>query len=179
MIYGKNINLWAIERPDLVQNYSWGNDPELVKLTGITPLPRSGWEIERWYESIQGNPNTFVFSIKLNDSIYIGNVEITNLDWRNRKGEIGVMIGDKKSRGKGYGTEAILLMCRFGFEEMNLHKIYARILAYNDRAIKTFEKCGFKKEGIERDGYYVGGEYRDIITYGILKGEFREMDKGN
>lgn len=174
MICGKEINLWAVERSDLVHNYNWGNDPELVKLTGMIPFPKSSWEIERWYESIQGNPNIHTFSIKLNDGTYIGNVEVSNIDLKNRKGEVGIMIGSPNSRGKGYGGEALQLMSRFAFEEMNLNKLYAKVLEFNHRAKKLFESCGYQMEGMERKSFYTWGKYWDVVLFGMLKDEFIE-----
>ncbi|MCE1246425.1 MAG: GNAT family N-acetyltransferase [Firmicutes bacterium] len=174
MISGKNVNLWALERSDLVQNYSWGNDPEVVKLTGMKPFPRSVWELEKWYESVQMNPNVQTYSVKLNDGTYVGNIELSNIDWRSGKAELGVMIGSPSNRSKGWGSEAIMLLCRFAFEEMNLHRIYVRVLSFNYRAVKTFEKCGFIREGIEREAFYTDCKHVDVFQYGILKNEFIE-----
>jgi len=172
MIGGRRINLWAVERADLIQNYSWANDPEIVRLTGMTPFPKSSWEIERWLESIQGNPGINTYSIKLNDGTYIGNIEISHIDWRSLNGEVGIMIGGKGNRGKGYGHEAIQILDKFAFEEMNLHRLYARILPFNRAAIKAFEKCGYTKEGEERDGHFAGGKYWNVLIYSLLRDEY-------
>lgn len=175
MIPGKRINLWAIEKGDLLQNYLWGNDPEIVKLTGITPIPRTAWDIEKWYESLLGNPNVQTFAIKLNDGTYIGNVEISKIDWRCRSGELGIVIGDRKSRGKGYGKEAVLMVARYAFEELGLHRLYARVLSYNKDAQKFFESLGFKKEGTERESFLAWGRFWDVYVYSMLDEEFFKL----
>ena len=180
MIPGKDINLWAIERSDLMQNYYWANDPEIVKLTGMVPFPKSSWDVDRWYESLQGNNSIFTYAIKLNNGDYIGNIEISNIDWRTRKGEIGVMLGGDNTRGKGLGSQAIKLLTGFAFEQMNFNRIYARILEFNNPAIKAFTKCGYIKEGEEREGFYIDGKYYNVLMFSILKKEymekFRSMD---
>lgn len=174
MIQGKDINLWAVERTDLIQNYSWANDPDIIRTTGMVPYPKSSWDIERWFESLQGNNSVYTYSIKKNNGEYIGNIELSNVDWRIRKAEIGIMIGDPSQRGKGIGVEAINLLTGYAFQEFNLHRIYARILAFNKPALRAFEKCGYIKEGVERSGFYTEGKYEDIVSCSILKDEFIE-----
>ena len=74
MINGENIRLWAIERDDLINNYVWANDPEIISSSGLPPYPMSFFEIEKWYENILINPLIRVFAIKLKTSEYIGNI---------------------------------------------------------------------------------------------------------
>ncbi len=174
MIPGRSINLWALEKGDLVQNYLWGNDPEIVKLTGMNPSPKTAWEVERWYEQMVSDPNIMTLAIKLNDGTYVGNVEISNIDWRSRKGEIGVMIGDRSNRRCGYAREAVLLICRHAFEEMGLHRIYANILPFNQKAMNFFESCGFTREGELREAFFTWGRWWNIQVMSILAHEFFE-----
>ena len=174
MIPGKQINLWAIEKGDLLQNYIWANDPEIRAMAGMTPFPRSAWDVDRWYETLQGNPNVKAFAIKTTEGAYIGNVEIGDIEWRSRTGEIGIIIGDRKSRGRGLGKEAVIMAARFAFEEMGLHRLYAKVLSFNQGACNLFKSIGFIKEGVEREAFYIWGGYRDVVIYGMLIGEFLE-----
>lgn len=172
MICGKDINLWALEKTDIAQNYYWGNDPELIKLTGMPPFPKSGREIEQWMDNIISNPFIQTYAIKQNDGTYIGNVELSNIDWISRKAEVGIMIGNNSSRNRGLGSQAILLLSRFAFEDMGLHRLYAKVLNYNHRAQKTFEKCGYTVEGKERESFFAWGHFWDVIIYGMLSSDF-------
>ena len=174
MIPGKSINLWALEKGDLVQNYLWGNDPEIVKLTGMNPAPKTAWEVERWYDQMVSDPNLVTLAIKLNDGTYVGNVEISSIDWRSRKGEIGVMIGNRSYRRQGYAREAILMMCRHAFEEMGFHRIYAHVLPFNQKAHKLFEACGFTDEGEMREAFFTWGRWWNVSVMSILAEEFFE-----
>ncbi|MEW6280937.1 MAG: hypothetical protein AB1758_20145, partial [Candidatus Eremiobacterota bacterium] len=76
MLEGKLIRLWALERHDLLKNYQWANDRELIRLAGMNPLPKSVWEVERWYESASTSATTQVFAIKTPEGDYLGNIDL-------------------------------------------------------------------------------------------------------
>ncbi len=93
----------------------------------------------------------------------IGCVYFLAVDRTHNKAEYGVLIGEDDARGKGYGTKIAKLMLRFGFKELGLHRIYLRALEGNDRAIKSYENAGFKKEGFLTDDVLIDGEYRNVV----------------
>jgi RimJ/RimL family protein N-acetyltransferase len=174
LLRGEKAYLCALERFDLVKNYGWGNDPELIHLAGIQPYPKSSWEVEKWYECSLTNPNSRLFALKTRDGEYIGNVELSRIDWRAGSAEVGLIIGEKEFWNRGIGEEALLLILEFAFGELRLHRISARILEHNARALRCFEKVGFIREGIERESFYQNGQYFSIIQMGILRREFEE-----
>lgn len=98
----------------------------------------------------------------------IGSVYVRDIDRTHQKAEYGIFIGEESARGKGYGTAAAKLMIRYCFEELMLHRLFLRVYAENDRAIRSYEKAGFEKEAYLRDDVFVGGKYRDIILMGIV-----------
>jgi RimJ/RimL family protein N-acetyltransferase len=173
VIEGNLVTLCALERHDLMRNYVWANDRELIRLTGMQPFPRNSAELERWYEQVLNNPLARMFAVKTKTNEYIGNIEISNIDYRQGKGELGIMIGDRKFRGKGLGREAIMLLAKFVFEELRFNKLYARVLEYNEAAQKCFVNAGFKAEGRDRQSFYGEGKFWDILNYGILAQEFK------
>jgi RimJ/RimL family protein N-acetyltransferase len=172
MIPGKRVNLWALEKADLVKNYTWANDPEIIKLTGINPIPRSSWEVEKWYDSVLSQNDTHVYAIKLSTGTYIGNVNIFNIDWISRNGEVGIFIGEKEYRNNGYASETMKLLLRHYFEDIGFHRIYARVLAYNKNAQKLFESCGFQKEGVEKEAFYTWERHWDVMRYAVIARDF-------
>ena len=172
MIQSDNLHLWPIERQDLNNNYVWANDMELTRLAGATPLPRSSQDVEQWYRNLRVTPAQHIFAKKTKHGEYLGNIEFRGLDLRCGCAEIGIIIGERKAWGQGLGAEAIRSMCNFGFGELRLHRIYATTLSNNPRAIRLFEKCGFKLEGIKRQAYYQDGQYLDILMWGLLENEF-------
>lgn len=175
MLISEHLQLWALERHDLIKNYGWGNDQELALLTGMSPLPKTSFELERWYEGVVANPGLKVFAIKTHQGENIGNAELAQIDWRVRRAEVGVMIGDREYWSKGYGREAVMLLAELAFMEMNLHRLEARVLAYNLRARRCFEACGFKPEGSLREAHYSFGKHHDICLYGLLRPEYFEI----
>ena len=98
----------------------------------------------------------------------VGSVYVRDIDHTHHKAEYGIFIGEACARGKGYGTAAAKLMIRYCFEEMKLHRLYLRVYAENQQAIRSYEKAGFEKEALLRDDVCIGGEYRDIVLMGIL-----------
>lgn len=173
MIQGRRIRLWALEKFDVARNYQWGNDPELIHLTGMNPYPKSLVDLERWFETVCVNQSQKLFTIKLQDGEYIGNVDISDIDWRVGHGEVGIVLGEKAYWGQGYGREALDLLADFAFTEMRLHRLEARVLRHNERAQRLFESTGFMREGTMRDQFHQGGRYVDVICYSLLSTDRR------
>ena len=89
-----------------------------------------------------------------------------------------IIIGEKEEWGKGYGSEAINLMLDYAFGYLNFHRVSIGVVGFNERAIRFYETVGFKREGIQRDGYYYNHEYHDFVMMSLLDDEFRSLQKG-
>lgn len=100
----------------------------------------------------------------------VGQIRLFN--WQPREGiaEIGYWVG-RRHWGKGYGSEAVRLACRFGFGTMRLHRINAVVVAGNDRSERALTKAGFRLEGTSRSSTRVAGGWRDERLFGLLRGE--------
>jgi RimJ/RimL family protein N-acetyltransferase len=175
LIKGKEIDLWALERYDLLEYLKWSNDRELIHLTGMPVLPKSMDELEIWYCHAMKNPGNKFFAIRTKKEEYIGNIELNSIDWINRNLEIGILIGRREFHGKGLGLDATLTVLHFIFEQLNFHRVYLSVINYNKKAINLYEKCGFKKEGIKREAFLYRGQHVDIIEMALLKYEFEEI----
>lgn len=103
----------------------------------------------------------------------IGGARLDHISWNDRKARFAIGIFDRRFWSCGYGTEATRLLLRYGFEDLRLHRIDLRVLAFNTRAIRCYEKCGFRQEGVERESALVGGAWHDDIMMSILEGEYR------
>ncbi|MEA1992870.1 MAG: GNAT family protein [Euryarchaeota archaeon] len=175
MIKGKKVVLRALEKEDIENCWRWINDPEITE--GLAMIfPVSKYEEEKWYENTVGDDKNKIFAIEA-DSTYIGNIGLHEIDWVNRKAELGIMIGEKESQGKGYGTDAIKTLLRYAFTKMNLHKIQLRAFEYNKKAIQCYKKCGFNEEGVMREDVFRNGTYHSTIFMSILRSEFIEDEK--
>lgn len=101
----------------------------------------------------------------------LGSVYIRDIDNLHHKGEYGIFIGEESARGRGIGTQAAKLMVAYGFEQLGLHRIYLRALAGNDRALKSYEKAGFVREGYLKDDVCINGRYADIVWMAVVNKE--------
>lgn len=106
----------------------------------------------------------------------LGSVYIRDIDRDHCKGEYGIFIGEDEARGRGIGTEAARLMIQYGFEELGLHRIYLRVLADNERAIRSYEKAGFRQEGYLHHDVCIQGKYVDIVWMAIVNEEKKSED---
>lgn len=174
MYKGEKIRLREYKKEDIKLAQEYVNDSEIKKLLnpGI-PFLYTYEDEEKWYENLSASKDTYNFAIEtLEDKKYIGGCGINEVDWKNSYVVIGIFIGDKDYLGKGYGTDAMKVLMHFIFEQMNIHKIKLNVFSFNKRAIKSYEKCGFKVEGILRDELFVDGKYHDEVSMGILREEY-------
>ncbi len=174
---GKLVRLRAYEKSDLKAVMKWINDEEVTDLLGGEMLiyPVSSVAEEKFIETAAASSDkqkTFVIET-LAERRYIGAISFNVIDWRNRSAGLGIVIGEKPLWGKGYGTDAMRVMIRLAFDKMNLHRLWLHVHDYNARAIASYEKCGFKREGLLRDDHFARGIYHDTIVMGILESEYR------
>jgi RimJ/RimL family protein N-acetyltransferase len=174
MYTGEKVRLREYRREDTQHAQSYINDPEVKRfLTPGIPFPVTLDEEEKWVSSQSAFKNEYNFAIEnLEDQRYIGGCGINSLDWKNSVATVGIFIGDKSLWGRGYGTDAMKVLVKFIFEQMNINKIKLNVYSFNERAIKSYEKCGFKKEGQLREEIFRDGKYFDEYVMGILRKEY-------
>ena len=97
----------------------------------------------------------------------VGVVYLTEINWINRNACVGIIIGDDQ-QNKGYGTEAIKLIVNHAFNNLNLHRVYAYILEYNDRSVKIFEKNNFVLDGVLKEAIFKNGKYHNLSVYSLI-----------
>jgi len=121
-------------------------------------------EVEMWYRQVAGDPLHWIIAL---EERCIGTARLHNLDRQNRRARYAIGIFDPACWGQGYGTEATRLVLRYAFEELKLHRVDLRVLEFNHRAIACYEKCGFVREGIEREGSRIGFDSKRLcVTLG-------------
>lgn len=175
MLQGKLVRLRAPERGDLPTFVRWFNDPEATQFLLRGP-PMSLEEEEQWYSDLQKREGS-VFCIETTEGKLIGTLGIMQLDWADRRAEIGVMIGEKEYWSRGCGTEAITLLLKYMFEEMNLERVGLFCDETNLRAQRCYQKCGFVVEGKFRHHRIKGGTFTDDVMMSILRSEWDERNR--
>ncbi len=176
MIYGKNIRFRASEKSDIPQWVEWLNDPDVIK--GLQMPHPLGLEDENtWFEAMMKRPmeeHILVIEVKESKGWHmIGNIGFDHVDWLNASAEMGIFIGNKAFWDKGFGTDSVHLMLKYGFESLNFHRIWLRVYATNERAIRCYEKAGFVHEGAFREGEYRHGKYIDVNIMSVLRSEWK------
>ena len=177
MLKGELVILRALEEEDAYELIKYVNDIEILQyLTLYRPLSLQD-ELEfirRVREEMKQN-RSFSFAIVDKEANkLIGTIGLHNVDWISRNAELGIAIWKKEYWGRGYGTDAMKLLLYYGFTFLNLHRIWLRVYSFNKRAIRAYEKIGFKMEGTLREHVFKNGRYLDIHIMGILKYEFEE-----
>lgn len=181
MIYGERIRFRHAERSDIPRFVEWLNDPEVRKGILIY-LPMSLMEEEAWFENMNKRPvDERVLCIDMRQPgqdgqadtwKHIGSCGFNDINWRNRSAEFGILIGDKSVWNQGYGTEAVRLLVKLGFETLNLNRIYLHVFGNNPRAVRAYEKAGFTHEGRHRQANFQDGQYIDELVMSILREEW-------
>lgn len=171
------IYLRALELNDYTELYKWRNNFNVTDLLGGNRFFVSSFREKKWVEDAIINDKTnlhLAICLKEANQI-IGLVNLTNIDFRNRKAEFSIMIGDSKQHNKGYGSFAINLMLSHGFEELNLNRIYLTVLSINNKAKEMYENLGFKEEGVLREDIFKNNTYHDLYLMSILKNEYKSQ----
>jgi len=173
MYTGKLVQLRAYEKEDIEAAKNYINDPEIKHyLHPGVPFPVTLSDETKFIEGISAFKDNYSFAIDTLEGHYIGGCGLNKVDWKNRVAEVGIFIGDKDYWGKGYGSDAMKVLIDFIFNEMNLNRIMLNVYGFNERAIKSYIKCGFVKEGVLRQALFKGGQYHDEIIMSILREEY-------
>lgn len=173
MYSGKKVRLRAYKKEDVEYAWKYINDEEIKRclIPGI-PYPMTLEEEEKWYQEQSAFRDTYNFAIEtLEEGKYIGGCGINKVDWKNSVATVGIFIG-KDYLSRGYGTDAMNTLVGFIFNQMNINKVKLNVYSFNERAIKSYKKCGFKLEGTLRQEIFRDGKYYDEYVMGILREEY-------
>ena len=169
MYEGKLVRLRAFESGDLDANHAFVNDYETLRgmISGI-PFPSSVADEQQWLgQQSSYTRGEYQFAIEDADGDLVGRCGPIRVDWKNRVAELAIMVG-APYRGRGYGTEAMGLLCDFCFREMNLHRLKVSVLAFNQPALRCYLANGFQQEGVLRGEVFRDGKYHDVLVLGRL-----------
>lgn len=163
----------------------WTHDASYLRLISLDPaLPASPAQIKKRYEAIEKeqdeDKNLFYFALRMrSDDRLIGFARLFWIEWSNGAGFVQLGIGEPKDRGQGYGSEALGLLLRFAFDELNLYRLTAIIPEYNTVALHVFSKAGFVEEVRRRQSVSRDGRRWDLLHLGILQAEWHAHQARN
>jgi RimJ/RimL family protein N-acetyltransferase len=183
---GRFVRLSAADPEEIGKAYShWNRDTELMRLFGTGPsrLHSVRASVEFYEKELKDTPPSHIyFSIRsLDDDRLLGETDLEIVNWAACDAFVGIGIYDREDWGKGYGTDAMKLILQFAFTEANLRRVTLTVFEYNPRAVRSYEKAGFRVEGRVRNALLKDGKRWDIFHMGILLEDWMELnnDEGN
>lgn len=176
---GKDIRFGPIDHEkDPAIESRWTHDSDFMRMTDIQPArPMSAAMVKKRYEKlekeIEEEKNLYYFAIRAKDDDHLlGRAAVQGIEWTNGNCLIQVDIGSVQDRGKGFGTQAMQMLLRFVFAELNLFRATARVQEYNDAAIALMRRFGFVEEVRRRQALERDGRRWDLVVFGLLRDEW-------
>ena len=174
-LQGSRVLLRGFEERDKGARLASGRHAEEVRMYGgdtggLAPLTAE--DVDRWYAALASQPHAWAAEV---DGRCIGTARLHSLNEHDRRARYAVGIFQPALWSRGYGTEVTRLALRYAFGELGVHRVDLRVLEYNQRAIACYEKCGFVREGVERESALVDGVWYSDVMMSILEHEYRAI----
>lgn len=177
ILKGDNIALRALEPADLDILFEWENDTSIWMVSG-TLAPFSRFVLEQYLASahldIYAHKQLRMVIDLLDDednsedTIPIGCIDLFDFDPKNRRAGVGILIGDKDMRNRGYATQALELIINYAFKTLDVHQLYCGITTDNEPSLRLFKKLGFEVTGLKQDWVYYDSKYHDEYTLQLI-----------
>lgn len=179
IVYYNQKYLFPLSYEDLSMIKDWRNS-QMEILRQWKPLTDANQE--RWYQIVSDDQNQVIFSIKeyneLNHLQLTGYCGITNIDYINHRGEISFLVDPTRACDpelyRTYFSTVLYLLCQYGFDELNLHKMFTETFDFREEHIKILEDFGFRKDGIMREHHYTKGNYWNSVIHSIIQNEWKK-----
>ena len=173
----RSVYVRPVKKEDMKSFYKAAQDEEIRYMTGTRHVFTMD-QLYEHYERIIQDETRFDFAICLRDNDeLLGYLSIVEIDRENQKAGFRIALHSRGHLNKGYGTEAVRLALKFAFETLKLNRLQLEVFSHNSRALRAYEKAGFKREGIIRQSLFLNNQYSDEIIMGMLKKEYEELKK--
>ena len=172
-LIGKKVVLRAMEIEDMKTYKEMMNDPEIEKMVNGWSLPVSNANQLEWFEKAVRDKNNIRFTIQtLMEKEVLGRASLVDLDFKNGSAYHGIKLKNSAPKKMGYGTDAVMMIMKYAFDELRLHRLDTAIIEYNDASKMLYKKCGWTNEGMKKEAIYKNGTYYNNLIYGILKNDY-------
>jgi RimJ/RimL family protein N-acetyltransferase len=167
-----------VRHDDIPTFIKWAEDEDMMRHLRIGPIaPDSEADLKEWIDNLHKSNTIQAFVVRpLEDDTTAGFVNLMDINWMNGSSILAIAI-DSAYQGKGYGREAMEMILRFAFHELNLYRVGLGVFSYNARAMRLYESIGFVREGTIRGAVHRDGQRFDMLMYGILCDEWAQARK--
>lgn len=173
MFTSDRIQLRKVTKNDAAIYHRWRSNDKVMESTSLELDAYTMEDTERFIQNITNSDASKSYIIQhREDNEPIGIVLLVNIDLKNRNAECIIDIGNEDYWGLGYGTEAMKLLLGYCFLELNFHKVFLRVISFNDRAIKLYERLGFEKEGEQKEQLFRNGKWYGIILMAVFQKDY-------
>lgn len=159
----------------------WARDTEYHRMLNYDPV--AYWSEKKWKSWLEKDlqeesQSDFFFSIRaLDKDLLIGFIGLMDIEWANGNSWVVIGVGERDYWGKGYGTDAMRLVLRYAFHELNLYRVSLGLFEYNLRALKSYQKAGFTLEGRYRQLSNRDGSRWDVLIMGVRKPDWEKLSQ--
>lgn len=174
VLKGKRVTLRRPRDDDVQARLRLGTDAEIFRMYGgnLSDLRQmTEHAAKRWVQQLLDQDYAWIIEA----GSLIGKIRLDRVDLRDRRASLAIGIENTSQLGKGLGSEAIALALGYAFNVLELHRVSVRVVDYNLRAIRSYQKCGFVIEGREREAAFVDGIWYDDVMMAILDREYAEI----
>lgn len=173
MICGNGIGLRPVLEEDLLLLGEWRSDP-LTQSMFYSPFLWSDTALQHWFKALLGDSNRIRFMVqRLEDNATIGIVGLEHIQPRNQEAELAGLVIAPSERNRGWAAKAVSTLIVYAFQDLNLHRLYARIYAPNKAGLRVAEMAGMRCEGVARQAVFYNWHYEDVLYWSLLREEWQ------
>jgi RimJ/RimL family protein N-acetyltransferase len=174
MIVGEKVALGPLNRQHLPLYMRWFNDLDVMRTYSVRWSPRTQEETEQWFQRVTRDEQAVGFSVYARERmIPLGYTMLHNINHYHETADFDIILGEKSHWGQGFGTEATQLTLDYGFTALNLHNIMLTVRSFNERAVRAYQRAGFRIFGRRREARQFAGQWHDVIYMECLASEFQ------
>ncbi len=176
---GRQVYVRGLDRDDLAPMVEWISDHEVTRLLFMGDRPTNVELLQEQWEHDQRSPKDVVLAVcAKDDDLFIGTTGLYLINWIARTAEFRIFLGNKDYWNRGFGTESTKLMVVYGFDTLNLNRIWLGVNADSKGGVRAYEKAGFLREGVLRQEQYRNLRYYDVIRMGFLRSDYEKVREG-
>jgi RimJ/RimL family protein N-acetyltransferase len=182
LLAGKVAILRPLRATDHKKSVRWRNDPDIRDNILGYRFPITDEMEADWVGAVlkdQSRSRVVLAIEDRSDAAFVGFAYLNNIDWFARNAEFGILIGERSRHRKGLAKDALALVARYAFATLNLNKLYLRVVAFNQPALRLYRAFGFVQEGIQREQAFIRGRHHDVVLMGLLRREFEAAGRGS